>query len=640
LNEERYRELVEGTDDLITTVDSLGDFTFVNIKSEKYLGYSPKECLGQSAFQFTHPEDQKMTEEWFKDCLNKNISVSSIENRQVNAKTNEFFWMSWTSSFYYDEQGNLKKINSIARNITDLKNTVKKLQDSEAFIKTTLDNLPIGIAVNSIDPDVSFNYMNNNFPRFYRTTRNKLEGSNSFWDAVYEDQDFRHEIKKRVLDDCASGDPRRMHWDNIPITRKSEETSFISAMNTPVPNKNLMISTVWDVTDHNHAEMEKIKLESQLRQSHKMEAIGTLAGGIAHDFNNILAAILGYADMAMDDTPAHSPAKYQIEQVLKAGNRAKELVKHILSFSRKETHERVPVQTHLIVKEALKLLRASIPTTVEIKQNIDSSSGDILADPTQIHQVIMNICTNAAQAMEEDGGLLEVDLFSVELKAEDLANQPNLKLGRYVKLTVKDYGIGIDKQNLDKIFDPYFTTKDVGKGSGMGLAVVIGIVRSHDGMITVESTRGKGTTFNLYFPRIEVQIHKEIKDNEPLPKGKEKILVVDDEESMVDMTKRRLERLGYNVTAKTSSTEALELFRSQPDLFDLVITDQTMPNLTGEQLAKKLMEIRPHIPIIVCTGYSSKVDAEKANFIGISAFIMKPVDKKELSRTIRQVLDN
>ncbi len=393
-----------------------------------------------------------------------------------------------------------------------------------------------------------------------------------------------------------------------------------------------VVGTHVDITDRK-------KMEVELAQSHKMEAIGTLAGGIAHDFNNILAAILGYADMAKDDTPDHSPAKYQIEQVLKAGNRAKDLVKHILSFSRKEARERSTVQIYLLAKEALKLLRASIPTTIEIRENIDSQCGNILAEPTQIHQVLMNLCTNAAQSMDETGGVLEVGLFSAQLSADDLVNEPNMKSGHYVRLIVKDSGTGIDQNIIDRIFDPYFTTKDVGKGSGMGLAVVIGIVKSHDGMVTVDSKLGEGTTFNVYLPIVEEQVKEEIEDAGPLLMGKEKILIVDDEETMVDMTKQRVERLGYQVTTKTSSIEALELFRSQPDAFDLVITDQTMPKLTGEQLAKELMDIRPNIPIILCTGYSSKVDAEKANLIGISAFIMKPVDKKELSLTIRNVLD-
>lgn len=394
-----------------------------------------------------------------------------------------------------------------------------------------------------------------------------------------------------------------------------------------------------EISDQKRAEAEKQELEAQLRQVHKMDAIGTLAGGVAHDFNNILAAILGYSEMALDDIPENSPVRYQVEQVIKAGNRAKELVKQILAFSRKEVQGQVSVQIQLIVDEALKLLRSSIPTSVNIITNIDPTCGNILADPTHIHQVVMNLCTNAAHAMDENGGELKVELISTELKNEDLLKKPELKPGPYIQLSVKDTGVGIGQSDLDRIFDPYFTTKEFGKGTGMGLSVVLGIVKGFGGMIEVDSMLGKGTAFTVFFPKVAGQIKAENEEIAPLPTGKERILVVDDEQSMVDLTKKRVERLGYQVTAKTSSREALELFRSQPDAFNIVISDQTMPDLTGDKLAKKIMEIRPDIPIIICSGYSSKMDAEKANYIGISAFIMKPVDRVELAETIRRVLE-
>lgn len=399
------------------------------------------------------------------------------------------------------------------------------------------------------------------------------------------------------------------------------------------------IVSILDITERKKAEKEKSDLESQLRQVHKMEAIGTLAGGIAHDFNNILAAILGYAEMVSDDVPESSQAQEDIQEVIRAGTRAKELVKHILAFSRKSEHERAPVAMNLLVKEALKLLRASIPTTIEIYQDINSNYTAILADPIQVHQVIMNLCTNAAQAMDEKGGILKVTVGFVELLKEELPKDPYLKPGPYVHLRVSDNGSGIDKKDINRIFDPYFTTKPVGKGSGMGLAVVHGIVKSHGGGITVDSVPGKGSTFNVFFPAVEKRDQEEIKKSLPLQTGNEHILVVDDEIAMVQMTRERLQRLGYVVASETDSMAALELFRSQPHGFDLVITDQTMPNMTGEQLASELISIQPDIPIVLCTGYSAKIDAEKAKVLGISAFVMKPVDNKELADIIRHVLD-
>ncbi len=397
---------------------------------------------------------------------------------------------------------------------------------------------------------------------------------------------------------------------------------------------------VTDITAKKSWEAEREQMEFELRQAHKMEAIGTLAGGIAHDFNNILTAILGYSDLARDTIPHGNPAKEHVLEVLKAGNRAKNLVKQILAFSRKDAQKRSPLQIHLLVQETLKLLRASIPSTIKFQQNIDTHCGNILGNPTQIHQVLVNILTNASHAMEEKGGILGIELIPAVLTAEDLENEPNLQPGPYIKFSVRDTGGGIAKEHLDRIFDPYFTTKEIGKGTGMGLAVVLGIVKGHDGMITVKSRPGEGSVFSVYFPKIAEKTRSEPEDSGPLPAGTEKILVVDDEASIAAMVRRKVESLGYQVTATTSSMEALELFRSQPDSFDLVITDQTMPELTGEQLAIEMMNIRPDIPVIMCTGYSPQIDAAKANALGIRAFIMKPVDHGTLAKIIRKVLDN
>jgi signal transduction histidine kinase/CheY-like chemotaxis protein len=394
-----------------------------------------------------------------------------------------------------------------------------------------------------------------------------------------------------------------------------------------------------EIQKRKKAEEENWSLEAQLRQAHKMEAIGTLAGGIAHDFNNILAAILGYANLAKVAISEESPAKDKIEEVLKAANRAKDLVKHILSFSHKGGQEKLPVDVCHIVKDSLKLLRASIPTSIRIIENIEEDCGGVMADPTQAHQIVMNLCTNAFQAMEEDGGVLTVNACAVELTTDDLKNRPDLQPGGYIRLTVHDTGSGIESGNIDKIFDPYFTTKGIGKGSGMGLAVVAGIVRSHDGIIEVDSTQGQGTTFRVYLPQTEREVQHLSEKIDDSPTGNERILLVDDEASVADVTKQRVEQLGYRVTAKTSSEEALTLFREQAGQFDLVITDQTMPGLTGEKFSQELLKIRPDLPIIICSGYSSKMDAEKANLIGISAFIMKPADMIELAVTIRRVLD-
>ncbi|MCJ7494829.1 MAG: ATP-binding protein [Deltaproteobacteria bacterium] len=396
-----------------------------------------------------------------------------------------------------------------------------------------------------------------------------------------------------------------------------------------------------DITEKKKAEEERAALQEQLRQAQKMEAIGTLAGGIAHDFNNILAGILGYAELASLDIPEGSEAKINLQQSIKSTNRAKDLVQQILAFSRQSKQERKPLDIRPIIKEALKLLRASLPSTIEIRQNIEADWGAIEADPTQIHQVLMNLCTNAAHAMSEDGGVLEVSLTKFDMDAGTSGVNSEIEPGPYLKLRVSDTGSGMPPEILSRIFDPYFTTKETGKGTGLGLAVVHGIVKSHRGAITVSSEPGKGTTFDIYFPRDDIiQAPSELERIEPLPLGgRERVLFVDDEKAIVDIGQKLLERLGYEVVGRTSSVEALELFRAKPESFDLVITDMTMPNMTGDKLARELMGIRPGIPVILCTGFSERITEEKAKLLGIREFVLKPLVMKDLAKSMRRALD-
>ena len=376
----------------------------------------------------------------------------------------------------------------------------------------------------------------------------------------------------------------------------------------------------------------------QLRQAQKMEAIGTLTGGITHDFNNILAAIIGYTDLAIIDIPDGSKARYNLLEAKKAIRRAKELVNQILTFSRQSEQKLIPVKISIIIKEALKLLRASLPTTIEIHKHIERDTGTIKADPTQVHQVLMNLCTNAGHAMRENGGgILDVRLRNVSISKK---SEIDLDPGPYVKLTVSDTGHGITPDVLERIFDPYFTTKEKGEGTGLGLSLVHGIVKDHGGTITVESEPEKGTTFHIFFPRIEeAEKGADKVAEEPLPNGQERILFIDDEFALVDIGKQMLEYLGYKVTTKTDSLEALKLFQEQPHEFDLVITDMTMPNMTGEKLAKELMRIRPDVPIILCTGFCGQITEENAKEIGIKEFAMKPLVMEDLAKTIRKVLN-
>jgi len=363
-----------------------------------------------------------------------------------------------------------------------------------------------------------------------------------------------------------------------------------------------------------------------------------LAGGIAHDFNNILFSMIGYTEMALDDTEKGTLLHNNLQEVLIAAQRAKCLVKQILTFSRQADQDLKPLQIQLVVKEVLKLIRSSLPTTIEIHQNISNACGFVMANATQIHQVAMNLLTNAYHAMEDEGGKLEVTLKEVDLDMDDLED-PAMIPGPYVCLTVKDTGAGIDEYVMDRIFDPYFSTKEKDKGTGLGLAVVHGIVKSYGGNIRVYSKPGKETAFHVYLPVIQTRAEtNETRVISPVEGGKEQILLVDDEEQIVRMSQQMLKKLGYHVTARTSSIETLEAFRAAPDKFDLVITDMTMPNMTGVQLAKKLFNIRPDIPILICTGFSEKISEHKAKAMGIRGYVMKPVVKSELAKKIREVL--
>lgn len=396
-----------------------------------------------------------------------------------------------------------------------------------------------------------------------------------------------------------------------------------------------------DVTALKQVEEEKKKLETQLAQLQKMESIGTLAGGIAHDFNNILSPLIGFAELLKDDLPPENTLQGYIDQILHASYRARDLVKQILTFSRKGDQNVQPVQIQAVAAEALKLLRSSIPTTIDVQAQLDWDCGRILADPTQIHQIIMNIGTNAYHAMEETGGTLSVSLKEVAQGPEENPHAAYMAPpGKFALLTISDTGGGIDQAILDKIFEPYFTTKGIGKGTGLGLSVVRGIVHAYKGAIRIETQKGIGTHVHVYLPIVEPATETlQIEDVSPIPGGREKILLVDDEQAIVLLEQKMLEKLGYQVTVCEGSLEALAVFKAAPSAFDLVITDMAMPGLTGVQLTRELLSIRSDIPVILCTGFSDRINENTANALGIKGFIMKPMLKRDIAEMVRRVLD-
>lgn len=384
---------------------------------------------------------------------------------------------------------------------------------------------------------------------------------------------------------------------------------------------------------------EAKKMENQLTQAQKMQAIGTLAGGVAHDFNNILCAIIGYTELCKMDIPEENGLHRNLNQILKAGTRARELVNQILTFSHQNESIPQPIEIKYCIEEALKLLRATIPSNIHIVEDIQAKSGIVMAEHTQIHQIIMNLCTNAAHAMQEEGGLLEICLNNCYFERAAAGIHQRLVPGSYIGLIVSDTGHGMTPETIQRIFEPYYTTKQKGEGTGLGLSMVHGIVESLHGAIKVYSEPGSGTTFNIYLPSTEGTIDGEVAAPHVMPGGCEKVLLVDDEEMVMDITDTMLTKMGYSVVSRTSSVEALKVFRMEPDSFDLVITDQTMPNITGKELAKRIMQVRPDLPIILCTGFSASINEEKAQAIGIRAFVKKPILQNELATVVRRVLD-
>jgi len=403
----------------------------------------------------------------------------------------------------------------------------------------------------------------------------------------------------------------------------------------------MVISLARDISERLATEKERRQMEVRLQQSQKMESIGTLAGGIAHDFNNILTPIFGYLELAMMESQAAPQTLSHLQEVYKAAGRAKELVKQILTFSRRDSEQPTPVLAQIIIKEALKLLRASIPSTIDIRQDINPNCAPVLANPTQIHQILMNLCTNAYHAMREHGGVMGVSLTPLEISTEDYQKELNLKPGHYLLLEVSDTGSGMDKTTLDRALEPYFTTKAKGEGTGMGLAMVHGIVKGYGGTINLYSELGKGTTIRVYLPNsaLPAKLQPQVFQT-GAQVGSERVLLVDDEAAVREVEKAMLESLGYTVTAYSEPQEALAAFTAAPGQFDLLITDMTMPQMTGDRLAVKILAIRPNLPIIVCTGFSELINRESARALGIRDFISKPLVRHDFARIIRAVLDD
>jgi len=526
-------------------------------------------------------------------------------------------------------------LNGLSKALSTEQDFIHSLQESEERFRAISEFSHLAICI--IDETARITWVNNRMLEISGYSREQVLGGGTFLDFLApESSDFVTSNYLKFI----NGEVYQHHY-HFNIIRADGANRLIEKYMTDFSDKHgrkHLIISMLDVTDQKRAEAERKVMEERIRQGQKMEAIGTLSGGIAHDFNNILSSVLGYAELALETVEMETPLERYINGIYQAGIRARDLVRQILMFSRKSEKELKPVQMNLIVKEVLNLLSSTTPSNITIEHKIDSKSL-ILGDAVQVHQVLMNLCTNAVYAMEDTGGTMTINLTDVMLDGIFVTPYPDLHPGNYVKLEVLDTGTGMTPDIIEHIFDPFFTSKKPGEGTGMGLSVVHGIIKSSGGEILVDSTPGNGSTFTVYLPVLQNRSAVEIEPMTALPHGTEHILFIDDEARIADISEEILKQLGYRVTIRTSSLEALELFKHRSHDFDLVVTDMTMPNLTGDKLAVELMKIRPGIPVILCTGYSKKISDEAASDIGIKALAYKPIVKADFAKTIRKVLD-
>jgi len=480
-----------------------------------------------------------------------------------------------------------------------------------------------------------FEFINKKFQEMFKVTKEEVNRPGfDFMELVAPRSKALIEERNRML---VKGEETEPKYEFAALSRDGREIEVEASVSRIRYKEGMaVLGVIRDIT-------HRKQLEHRVRQAQKIEAIGTLAGGIAHQFNNILAIIRGYAELSYESLTDNPVLKRNLQHVLTASDRARELVNQILIFSQQAKEGQKPLDINVIIKDSLRLLQASLPTNIEFRQDIEDSAGFVLAEPNQIRQLIVNLCTNATQAIGEQNGLVEVNLKKVVLEPGSMTGLKNLDPGVYMRLTVSDTGHGMEQKVKERVFDPFFTTKATGEGLGMGLAVIHGIVKTCGGDIQVESKPGKGTAFHLFFPCIdfekkEPQKAKQLKIKEPIPGGNERLLFVDDEQMLVEVHQEILERLGYNVMAVRSGFEALELFNEDPEIFDLVITDHAMPGMTGIELSRKLLKIRADIPIILCTGLTKTTICQEAKDAGISELVMKPIIMKDLDALIRDVL--
>ncbi|MCP3943061.1 MAG: transporter substrate-binding domain-containing protein [Desulfobacteraceae bacterium] len=626
-SEEKFKQMFERAPLSYQSLDENGNFLDVNATWLSVIGYEKHEVIGKNFGDFLHPD----WKEHFKENFPRFKAAGEVlgVEFEIQKKDGTFILVTFHGKIAKDKDSNFQQIHCIFQNITDSRKAQKESEKNKIMLMKAEKLAGLGGWQWDIKNDIWS--MSENWQDLHGCSNSFLSSKKILkiiyppdilkvqkaFDSVVE-SGGGYEIEYRIIDQTTG---------KIKHIRSNGEASLDESGKVVK-----MFGSAQDIT-------ERKNLETKVIQAQKMESIGNLAGGIAHDFNNLLFPIIGNAELLMEDLPLDSSEYENAQEIFTAGKRGADLIKQILSFSRQEEHKRIPLKIQRILKEVLKLVRSSIPVNIEIIDTIQTDCGLMMADPIQLHQIVMNLVTNAYHAVEDTNGKIEVMLKEIKLEV-DMYQDISLPSGRYAMLSVSDNGTGIARDVLDRVFEPYFTTKEKGRGTGLGLSVAFGLVKDHGGDITVYSEVGKGTNFKVYLPLMEKTSDVEsVKTEDKLVPGNERILLVDDERSIVQIEAKILERLGYKVTSRLDSMEALKAFQAEPLSYDLVITDMTMPNMTGDQLVGKILAIRSNIPVIICTGFSEKMSKEQAKALGIKGYLMKPVGQYEMAKMARKVLD-
>ena len=639
--EGKYRALFDISSLAILIRNRQGIITLANPAAARLFGAKrPEDLVGIPYLDLVHPEDRELSrlriegafriaadpaaagEELLCHLAPRRHRLLTLSGRTVPVESTGVAFRHGGEDF----------IQGLFRDITDELQAEEALRDSEARFRTAFENASVGITL--VDLDGTYLEVNRTMAAMIGYEPQELVGKKVVDFIFPGDLGRREEFVRALAEErLAAGEQERrfLHRDGTIVWVHIWATLQRDGRGRP----QYFISLVQDITARKKAAEEKSRLESQLLQAQKMEAIGVLAGGIAHDFNNILSAIIGFTELA---TLNEGQAGDYLREVLKAAKRAKDLVSQILSFSRQGGEERLPVHVGRAAKEVVNFLRASIPSTIEIRLRGEHTAATVLASAVELHQILMNLCTNAMQAIGENAGWIDIEVEPVALKPAGPAGPPELDPGAYVRIAVRDSGHGIPAAIRERIFDPYFTTKEKGVGTGLGLAVVHGIVKKLHGAVSVNSGPGQGALFEIWLPQVDFTRPQEEAPPASLLGGTGRILFVDDEAMLAELGEKILRRLGYEVVTRTSPLEALELFKRRPMDFDLVISDQTMPGMTGDLLAQEILNIRPGMPIILCTGYSQRIDERRAREKGISALVMKPILIQDIDAAVRRAL--